>query len=71
MSTARIDSWIWVLVYGGLIVFGVGLTVQRSDEAFGWVIALFGALLIAVGVLLVWIRSRATATKPPTEKQAP
>ena len=71
MSTARIDTWIWLLVYGGLVVLGVGLTVQRSDGAFGWVIALVGALLIAAGALLVWIRSRTTADNPSTEKKAP
>ena len=71
MSTARIDTWIWVLVYGGLIVLGVGLTVQRSDDSFGWVIALIGALLIAAGTLLVWIRSRKTADNPSTKRPAP
>ena len=71
MSTARIDTWVWVLVYGGLVVLGVGLTVQRSDDTFGWIIALVGALLIAAGALLVWIRSRTTADKPSTEKKAP
>jgi membrane protein DedA with SNARE-associated domain len=72
MSTAtRIDAWIWVVVYGGLIVLGVGLTMQRSDDAFGWVIAMFGALLIAVGALLVWIRSRIKTDRPPTEKRTP
>ena len=71
MSTARIDTWIWLLVYGGLVVLGVGLTVQRSDGAFGWIIALVGALLIAAGALLVWIRSRTTTDNRSTEKKAP
>ena len=71
MSSARIDTWVWVLVYGGLVVLGIGLTVQRSDGTFGWTIALVGALLIAAGALLVWIRSRTTADNPATEKKAP
>jgi len=71
MSTARIDTWIWVFVYGGLVVLGIGLTAQRSDDTLGWIIALVGALLIAAGALLIWIRSRTTADKPSTEKQAP
>jgi membrane protein DedA with SNARE-associated domain len=72
MSTAtRIDAWIWVVVYGGLIVLGVGLTVQRSDDALGWIVALVGALLVATGALLVWIRSRIKTDHPPTEKRRP
>ena len=69
MSTAtRIDTWIWIFVYGGLVVLGVGLTIQRGDDAFGGIIAAAGALLIAVGALLVWIRSRIKTDRPPTKR---
>ena len=72
MSTAtRIDAWIWVFVYGGLVVLGVGLTLQRGDDSFGGIIAAVGALLIAVGALLVWIRSRIKTDLNPTEKRTP
>jgi sulfite exporter TauE/SafE len=58
MKTTRIEVWIWVLVYAGLIVLGLGLAVQRSDDSLGWSMAAIGALLVATGALLVWIRSR-------------
>ena len=64
MSTARIDTWIWVLVYAGLVIGGVGLAVQRGDPGLGWPIAIFGGVLIAVGALLIWIRSRMNVDKP-------
>ena len=65
MKTARIEVWIWVLVYAGLVVFGTGLAVQRSDDSLGWSIAVVGALLVAAGALLVWIRSRMKSTDTP------
>ncbi|MEP7299850.1 MAG: hypothetical protein ABI702_27030 [Burkholderiales bacterium] len=63
-NTARIDIWIWVLVYAGLIVGGVGLAVQRGDPVLGWPVAIAGAVLIAAGALLIWIRSRMNVDKP-------
>ena len=71
MKTARIEIWIWVLVYAGLAAVGLGWAVQRGDDSLGWSIAVVGALLVAVGALLVWIRSRMNVDKPSTEKPAP
>jgi len=66
MKAARIGTWIWVLVYAGLILGGVGLAVQRGDPSLGWPITIVGGALIVAGALLVWIRSR-MIVDPPTE----
>ena len=64
MTTAsRIQTWIWILIYLGLILLGLGLSVQRSDAALGWGIAVPGVALIAVGIVLIWVRSRMKNTK--------
>jgi len=72
MKTARVEVWIWVLVYAGLVVFGTGLAVKRADDSLGWGIAAVGAVLVAAGALLVWIRSRMhNADTPQPGKPAP
>jgi hypothetical protein len=62
-STKRIEKWVWILIYGGLIVGGLGLAVQRTDASTGWGMATIGGALIAAGALLIWLRSRITSDK--------
>jgi len=59
----RIEKWVWILIYAGLFVGGLGLAVQRSDAAMGWGIASIGGALIVAGALLIWLRSRINADK--------
>jgi hypothetical protein len=59
MNTQRVEVWVWVLVYLGLVVIGVGMAVQRSDATLGWGITAAGIVLDALGVALIWLRSRA------------
>jgi hypothetical protein len=58
MSSARLEVLIWVLIFGGLLTVGLGLSVWRSDEALGWGLVAGGALAVAAGGVLVWVRSR-------------
>ena len=57
-SAGRLDGWVWACIYLGLLLLGLGLAVTRTDSALGWTIASAGMLLIAVGIVLVWARSR-------------
>ena len=59
MSTvARIQKWTWILIFLGMVVLALGLSVQRSDASLGWGIAVAGAVSIAAGIVLIWLRSR-------------
>jgi hypothetical protein len=58
MKTSTLDTLIWVLIYGGLLSVGLGLSVARSDDALGWTIISGGGFTAAVGVLLVFVRAR-------------
>jgi hypothetical protein len=58
MTTPKLESLTWILIFGGLFVLTLGLFVQRQDDTFGWSLVVIGALVAAAGVVLVWVRSR-------------
>ncbi len=60
---ARIQKWIWMLVYAGIVLFALGLVVQRNDAALGWGMAVTGGALVVIGIVLIWVRSRMKDTK--------
>ena len=58
MKPSTLETLIWVLIYGGLLLVGLGLAVQREHDPLGWSITVFGAVAAAVGVVLIYVRSR-------------
>ncbi|WP_341887927.1 hypothetical protein [Variovorax sp. YR752] len=59
MKNATIETWIWVLIYGGLIGIGLGLAMQQQGaRVLGQVLVAVGGIVAAVGVVLIWVRSR-------------
>ena len=65
MSTAtqRVQKWTWALIFVGIVLLALGLSVQRNDAWLGWGIAAPGIALIVAGVVLIWVRSRMTNIK--------
>jgi membrane protein DedA with SNARE-associated domain len=63
MNSKRIEVWVWVLVYAGMILLGLGVSVQGSDASLGWGIAVVGIVAMLIGAVLVWVRSRMKETK--------
>lgn len=61
MKPAKLESLIWMLIYGGLLLAGLGLAVQRTDDPLGWGMVVVGALAAVIGVVLIWVRSRQTS----------
>ncbi len=70
MSSAALDKWIWVLVYGGLLLLSLGLFVKRSDAGLGWTLIGLGAVVALAGAVLVWVRSRMLEA-PAHEQERP
>ena len=58
MKAQTVETLVWVLIYGGLLLVLLGLAVQRADDPLGWSMVVAGALAAGVGVVLIWIRSR-------------
>ena len=60
-TIVRLQTLIWVLVYGGLLTLVLGLAVGRIDELLGLWLAVGGGITAAVGFFLIYIRSRMKA----------
>ena len=58
MKHATVEIWIWVLIYGGMLFGCLGLFVVRRQDALGWTLGVAGAVLVAGGGLLLYLRSR-------------
>lgn len=58
MSVNKLETTIWVLIFGGLVVFGLGFAVQAADAVLGWGMVIAGGCIAAVGAVLIVVRSR-------------
>jgi hypothetical protein len=62
MSTTAIERLTWVLIYGGLLMVGLAFALRSTSEPLAWAIGVAGAVEVAVGVVLIWVRSRMKPT---------
>lgn len=60
---ATLEKWIWILIYGGLFAIILGIATGRTEEALGWAMAVPGAVLVVVGTVLIYVRSRLKDSK--------
>jgi hypothetical protein len=58
MSNKALERLVWILVYSGLLLASLGVFLMRSDTVLGWVFVIAGLLDVAVGAVLIWLRSR-------------
>ena len=58
LSTGPIEALVWVLVYGGLLVFGLGVALSRGGLDYGWSILVAGLVIAVAGAVLIYVRSR-------------
>ncbi|MEO6624780.1 MAG: hypothetical protein ABIN37_08115 [Burkholderiaceae bacterium] len=55
---ARLETLIWVLIYGGLLTALVGAYMSREAEGSGDALVLTGILVALAGAALIYVRSR-------------
>jgi uncharacterized membrane protein HdeD (DUF308 family) len=71
MKTSTLDTLIWVLIYGGLVLAGLGLSVQRTHYLLGTVVLVMGAIVTLAGFALIYVRSRRQDDPPPKDNITP
>lgn len=57
-AMARFHGLIWFLIYGGLLTLVFGLFVEGADDATGELMVLGGSIAAALGVVLIYLRSK-------------
>ena len=58
MRSATLDALIWALIFGGLLVFSLGLFVPDNRPGLQALLVTGGAFCAAAGVVLVVVRAR-------------
>ena len=49
-TRAGIDTLVWVLIYGGLFVLGLGVALSRGGLDAGWSVSVVGIVVAVAGV---------------------
>jgi hypothetical protein len=63
MKTSTLETLIWVLIYGGLLVVSLSIFVADRSQSLGVALGAVGAIATAVGVVLIVVRSRSNAPR--------
>jgi hypothetical protein len=58
LPAGRVEVLVWILIYGGLLVLGLGVALSRGGLDYGWTVSVVGVVLAIAGVVLVYVRSR-------------
>ena len=58
MSKSGVETLVWVLIYGGLLGASLGWFMQPRSDALGWMLMAAGGTVAAIGVVLIFVRSR-------------
>lgn len=58
LRLARLETLIWVLIYGGLLTLLIGAYMSREVAGSGIALVVAGALVAFTGAILIYVRSR-------------
>ena len=61
-ASSTVIAWLqqltWALIYAGLLCLVLGLSMRRTDDALGWSLVVGGAVVAALGFVLIYVRSK-------------
>lgn len=58
MSPKALETWAWVLLYGGLLLLCLGVFVARAGAGLGYVLCAAGVVLAVAGIVFIVRRAR-------------
>ena len=57
-TLTRLQWVIWIAIYGGLLVISVASFLGQDDWATATVMYAAGGVLVAAGIIMIYVRSR-------------
>ena len=57
-----LQKLIWVYIYGGLLSIVIASFVRPTDASTAWWMTVIGGVVVALGVVLIYVRSRLKET---------
>lgn len=57
-----LQKLIWVYIYGGLLSIVIASFVRPTDASTAWWMTVIGGAVVALGVVLIYVRSRLKET---------
>jgi hypothetical protein len=57
-TLSRLQWLVWVAIYGGLLTISIAAFLGQGDSATATVMYVIGGILVAAGILMIYIRSR-------------
>ena len=58
MTRGKLETLVWVLIYGGLLGASLGWFMRPQSDALGWTLIAGGGVVTAIGSALIFVRSR-------------
>ena len=57
-ALSRLQWLVWVAIYGGLLMISVASFLGQGDASTATLMYVVGGVLVALGILMIYIRSR-------------
>jgi hypothetical protein len=68
MKPEKLETWTWVLLYGGLLAVSLGVFVLLRGGVLGWPLVALGVVAVVVGLVFIVVRSRMSPPPAPPAK---
>jgi hypothetical protein len=69
MTAKSLETWAWVLIYGGLLLLSLGIFMVLAGGGLGLALCAIGPLLVIAGA--VFIARRARLPEPASKNKTP
>ena len=70
-ALARLDSLVWILIFGGLLTLVLGIATHGEAVIAGWSLSVLGGIATGAGIVLIWVRSRLREDPAPPADRPP